>query len=143
MPYIIQITRWVLTAFFTSILTSRSVACYIAICILHTWLSVCLWQLTEKNLTEIFRCVKEASPILDPCTSIRITLNRKDRKDRNNFHQFVQKLGEKLKKNNRCCVLCVNTQMQRFTNIFEIIFILITFVNHLYFNNQNPFSVTF
>ena len=127
--------RWLLTAFFTSILLSCSVVCYMATYILRTCLSICLYLCWPHTFaTKINRIYKQkfsdvskgTSPILSPRTWSSDILNRRGK----NLHQFVQKIGKnKKKKNNRCCkALCVNIQTQKFTKIFKSTCILITFI---------------
>ena len=92
-----------MTAFFTSIVLSCSVARYIAACILHMCLSACLclsWLYTFLTKTnriykrEFSGVSKEASPILDPRTSTSNKLNRRGK----NLRQPVQKWMRKRKR---------------------------------------------
>ena len=135
--------HWLLTAFFTSIVLSSSVARYTAACILSAYLSVCLclsWpHAFQKIINTIYKSKlsgvpKETIAILESGTANGSKINRCKKE----LPQFAQKMGEKNKdRNNRCCiVLYFNTQRPKFVKTFRIICILITFIQLGYFLNK-------
>ena len=134
--------RWLLTAFFTSILLSCSVNCYVAKCILRVCLSVylCLnWASTFCTKTnwiykrEFSGVSKERSPIMDLRTSTINMLNRGGE----NLPQFVQKMNKKMNKNKvaRCCK-ALTRKLRNSPRYFKNICSLIKFIQPEHFLNS-------
>ena len=132
--------RWLLTALLTSKLMCYSVAHYVATCILHACLSVCLclsWQ--QAFFTKTYRIYKqefsgvskETSPIMH---SSHFNWQHTGQ-IRKKPSPVRQKIVEKKKKNRCCKVLFVNALMQKFAQIFENICNLITFIQPEHFLN--------
>lgn len=77
---------WILTAFFTSILFSWSVARYIAACV-RVWVFAYIWdgytyfgqKLIESTNKKFLGVSKETTAILDPCITASNILNRREK----------------------------------------------------------------
>ena len=110
--------RWVLTAFFTSILLSCLVACCIAACILHAFLRFCFslsWPYafwTKINGIyewEFLGVSKEPNPLSNSRTWARSILTRCEK----NLRQFIQKWVKKRKRKIINIVMCYALTLKR------------------------------
>ena len=131
---------WLLTAFFTFILLSCAVACYIAACVLHACLRVCLclscehayWTKINRIYKRKFPGVsKKAIPILDIRTSASNILKRRGKKLASSSKNWVRKI----KITGVVKYYALPRKRKKFTKIFENICILITFIQPDHFLN--------